>query len=188
MWRTERHVRSPGGPPAMSAPAPSEPASIHDVEDRLQPIPESSRTTKVSGQFWIWCGANIAPINWVLGALGVNLGLGLADTLIVLVLGNLIGMAIFGLFVLMGQRTGVTGMVLSRAAFGRRGAYVPAAIQACLAVGWCAVNTWIILDLVIALFGKIGLVDPAAANYGWKIAVAAFIMAIQVAISWAGYR
>ncbi len=161
---------------------------ILEVEQVLQPVPEAARTTSVSGQFWIWCGANIAPINWILGALGVSLGLGLADTLIVLVLGNLIGMALFGIFVLIGQQTGVTGMVLSRAAFGRRGAYVPAAIQACLAVGWCAVNTWIILDLVIALFGKIGLVDPAANNYGAKIAVAAFIMTIQVAISWAGYR
>ncbi len=162
--------------------------SIFEVEQVLQPVCDAARTTKVSGQFWIWCGANIAPINWVLGALGVSLGLGLRDTLIVLVLGNLIGMALFGLFVLMGQRTGVTGMVLSRAAFGRRGAYLPATIQACLAVGWCAVNTWIILDLVMALFGKIGLVDPAADNYAWKIAVAAVIMGIQVAISWAGYR
>ena len=105
-----------------------------------------------------------------------------------LVLGNLIGMALFGFFVLMGQQTGVTGMVLSRAAFGRRGAYLPAAIQACLAVGWCAVNTWIILDLVMALFGKLGIVDPGATNYAWKIGVATAIMAIQVAIAWAGYR
>jgi lipopolysaccharide/colanic/teichoic acid biosynthesis glycosyltransferase len=162
--------------------------STVSVEQTLQPIPEDVRTHRVSGQFWIWCGANIAPINWVLGALGIALGLGLRDTLIVLVLGNLIGMAVFGLFVLMGQRTGVTGMVLSRAAFGRRGAYLPAAIQACLAIGWCAVNTWIILDLVMALLGKIGLVDPAADNYGWKILVAALIMVIQVAISWAGYK
>jgi NCS1 nucleoside transporter family len=165
-----------------------EPASIHDVEEQLQPIPESSRTTNVSGQFWIWCGANIAPINWVLGALGVNLGLGLSDTLTVLILGNLIGMSLFGLFVLMGQRTGVTGMVLSRAAFGRRGNYLPSLIQAALSIGWCAVNTWIILDLVVALLGKLGVVDPTAENYAAKIAVAAFLMAVQVAISWLGYR
>ena len=172
----------------MSAVTNTEPASIHDVEEQLQPIPESSRTTKVSGQFWIWCGANIAPINWVLGALGVNLGLGLADTLIVLVLGNLIGMAIFGLFVLMGQKTGVTGMVLGRAAFGRRGNYLPSVIQAALSIGWCAVNTWIILDLVMALLGKLGIVDAEASNYAAKIAVAALLMSIQVAISWLGYR
>ena len=36
----------------------------------------------------------------------------------------------FGFFVLLGQRTGATGMLLARGAFGRRGAYLPAAIQA----------------------------------------------------------
>src|SRR3954470_13438611 len=170
----------------MSSADPSH--TTFDVEQVLQPIPEEARTHSVSGQFWIWCGANIAPINWVLGALGVNLGLGLADTLIVLVLGNLIGMAVFGLFVLMGQKTGVTGMVLSRAAFGRRGNYLPSVIQAALSIGWCAVNTWIILDLVMALLGKLGVVDPTADNYAAKIGVAAFLMAVQVAISWRGYR
>src|SRR5215475_10031872 len=91
-------------------------SDVHHVEEVLQPIPEEVRTTRVSGQFWIWAGANIAPINWVLGALGIGLGLGLRDTLIVLIAGNLVGMALFGIFVLIGQRTGVTGMVLSRAA------------------------------------------------------------------------
>lgn len=159
-----------------------------DVEQVLQPIPEDARTRRVSGQFWIWAGANIAPINWVLGALGIQLGLGLRDTLVVLVAGNLVGMAVFGLFVVMGQRTGVTGMVLSRAAFGRRGSYLPAAIQALLAVGWCAVNTWIILDLVMALLGRLGLVDADAHNLGPRILVAALIMAAQVTIAWFGYR
>ncbi len=97
----------------------------------------------VAHQFWIWMGANIAPINWVLGALGISLGLSLWQVIAVLVLGNLIGMAVFGFFVLMGQQTAVSQMVLSRAAFGRRGAYLPAAMQGLLAVGWCAINTWI---------------------------------------------
>lgn len=162
--------------------------SVVDHEAWLQPIPEAARTRKVSGQFWIWAGANLAPINWVLGALGIQLGLGLADTITVLVLGNLIGMLLFGCFVLLGQKTGATGMVLARAAFGRRGNYLPAAIQALLVIGWCAVNTWIILDLVMALFGTLGWVDPEAPNYAWKIGVATFIMALQVAIAWFGYK
>ncbi|GAB3691077.1 purine-cytosine permease family protein [Saccharopolyspora tripterygii] len=171
----------------MKSPATDDPAR-GDFEESLQPIPEGARTRRVSGQFWIWAGANIAPINWVLGALGIELGLGLSDTLIVLIAGNFIGMALFGLFVLLGQRTGATGMVLSRAAFGRRGAYLPAAIQALLAVGWCAVNTWIILDLVMALLGELGLVDPDAQNHAAKLLVAAAIMLAQVVISWFGYR
>ncbi|VXB85278.1 Cytosine/purine/uracil/thiamine/allantoin permease family protein [Arthrobacter sp. 9V] len=170
--------------------AQSDPATApgHDSEAWLQPIPEADRTRKVSGQFWIWAGANLAPINWVLGALGIHLGLGFADTVIVLVLGNLIGMLLFGCFVLLGQKTGATGMVLARAAFGRRGNYLPAAIQALLVIGWCAVNTWIILDLVMALFGTLGWVDPEAKNYLWKIGVATAIMAAQVAIAWFGYK
>ncbi|QCU78911.1 cytosine permease [Citricoccus sp. SGAir0253] len=169
----------------MSAPASSQ---DHDaIEEVLQPIPESHRTRKLSGQFWIWAGANVAPINWILGALGIQLGLGLADTLIVLVAGNVIGMLGFGFFVLLGQRTGATGMLLARGAFGRRGAYLPAAIQATIAIGWSAVNTWVILDLIMAMFGTIGWVDPTQPNMAWKIGTAAVIMAIQVAICYRGY-
>jgi purine-cytosine permease-like protein len=161
---------------------------IHEIEQTLQPIPESARTTRVSGQFWIWCGANIAPINWVLGALGINMGLGLANTLIVIVVGNLIGMAVFGFFVLLGQRTGATAMVLGRGPFGRVGNYLPATIQALLVIGWCALNTWIVLDLVMALLGKLGVVDPAEKNYAVRILVASLIMLIQVVVSWLGYK
>lgn len=161
--------------------------SAEAVEDVLQPVPESARTKKLSGQFWIWAGANVAPINWILGALGIHLGLGLADTMIVLVAGNAIGMLGFGFFVLLGQKSGATGMLLARGAFGRRGAYLPAAIQAIVAIGWSAVNTWVILDLVMALFGMIGWVDPEAQNLAWKIATAAIIMGIQVAICYRGY-
>jgi purine-cytosine permease-like protein len=102
----------------------------------------------------------------------------------VLVLGNVIGMVIFGFFVLMGQRTGVSQMVLSRAAFGRRGAYLPAAIQGLIAIGWCAVNTWIILDLVMALFGKLGI----PGGTGMKIAIAVLVMVAQVLIAAYGFR
>ena len=129
---------SPVGPTHLAAAPPAvhqnvhTELDIHQIEEVLQPVPEEVRTTRVSGQFWIWAGANIAPINWVLGALGIGLGPRPARHPHRAVAGNLIGMALFGLFVLIGQRTGVTGMVLSRAAFGRRGAYLPAAIQACL--------------------------------------------------------
>jgi NCS1 family nucleobase:cation symporter-1 len=159
-------------------------ASPEAVEHQLLPVPDEARTATAASQFWIWAGANLAPINWVLGALGIGLGLSLADTIIVLVVGNIIGMAVFGFFVLMGQRTGVSQMVLSRAAFGRRGAYLPAAIQGLIATGWCAVNTWIILDLIIALFAKLGI----SGGTGLKIIVALFVMAAQVFIAAFGFR
>ncbi|MBA3780531.1 MAG: cytosine permease, partial [Nocardioides sp.] len=150
----------------------------------LDPVPEGARESTAMQQFWIWAGANIAPINWVLGALGIVLGLGLADTVLVLVLGNLVGMAVFGFFVLMGQRTGVSQMVLTRSAFGRRGAYLPAIIQGITSAGWCAINTWIVLDLVVALLGELGM----SGGTGVKIAIVLVVMALQTWIAANGFR
>jgi nucleobase:cation symporter-1, NCS1 family len=157
--------------------------TVETVENNLLPVPDSARTSTAAHQFWIWAGANIAPINWVLGSLGIILGLSLMQTIEVLVIGNLIGMVTFGFFVLMGQRTGVSQMVMSRSAFGRRGAYLPTAIQGLISAGWCAVNTWIVLDLVLALIAKLGY----HGGTGLKIGIVVLVMAIQIWLAATGF-
>lgn len=154
------------------------------AETALIPTSDPQRTAGALTQFWIWAGANLAPINWVLGALGIVLGLSFTDTVLVLVVGNLIGMAVFGLFVLMGHRTGVSQMVLARGAFGRRGAIPPALMQGVIAIGWCAVNTWIVLDLLVALFGTLGF----HADLSLKIVLVVVIMGLQVWIGASGFN
>lgn len=150
----------------------------------LLPVPEHQRTSKVSHQFWIWAGANIAPINWVLGALGIKLGLSLSDVVLALVLGNTIGMVLFGFFVLMGQSTGVTQMVLARSAFGLRGANLPAIIQGVISAGWCAINTWIVLDLCLALLRHVGI----EGGFGMKIAIVLGVMLLQTVLAARGFK
>src|SRR5215831_2911288 len=100
-------------------------ADTHSIE----PIPDADRDSTGLQQMWIWAGANIAPINWALGALGIILKLGLWETIAVIVLGNIVGCAIFAAFTVMGHKTGVNQMVLSRSAFGRRGAYLPSLLM-----------------------------------------------------------
>jgi len=158
---------------------------VEEVETMLLPVPDSARESTAWHQFWIWSGANIAPINWVLGALGIEIGLSLTETILVLVIGNLIGMATFGFFVLMGQRTGVSQMVMSRSAFGRRGGYFPAAMQGLVSAGWCAVNTWVVLDLVLALIGKLGYHTTGT----WlKIIIVVLIMGLQIYLAARGFK
>jgi nucleobase:cation symporter-1, NCS1 family len=159
-------------------------AEVRLDDHGIEPIPEADRTSTPLQQFWIWSGANIAPINWVLGALGIILGLSLVETLLVLVIGNLVGCALFGLFCIMGARTGVNQMVLSRAAFGRRGAYLPATAQLLMTMGWLGVNTWVVLDLVLGIFHELGYDNPGT---GTKYAVGISIMAIQVVIAVVGF-
>ena len=150
----------------------------------LEPVPAAHRTSSPFDQFWIWTGANIAPINWVLGALGIQLGLSLLQTFAVVIVGNLLGAALFGAFCLMGHRTGVPQMVLARLAFGRRGAYLPALAQVLMPMGWVATNTWIVLDLCVAALDRLGF----SAGPELKYLIAAAVMVLQVGIAAWGFN
>ena len=157
--------------------------AVHVDPHGIEPIPDADRDSTPIQQFWIWAGANIAPINWVLGALGIVLGLSLVETIIVVTLGNLAGCALFGLFCVMGHRTGVNQMVLSRSAFGRRGAYVPGVAQLLLTMGWVGVNTWVVLDLTLGVLDEIGVSGGTGLKYG----IGFLLMVVQVAIAIYGF-
>src|SRR5262245_13179003 len=145
----------------MTTPATSElRADIHSVE----PIPEADRDSTGLQQMWIWAGANIAPVNWALGALGIVLKLGLWETIAVIVLGNIIGCAIFAAFTVMGHKTGVNQMVLCRSAFGRRGAYLPSLLMFLTTLGWIGVNTYFPVKIAVAILGQFGIGDTVMTN------------------------
>ena len=154
-------------------------ADVHSIE----PIPEADRDSTGPQQMWIWAGANIAPINWALGALGIILKLGLWETVAVIVLGNIIGCAIFAAFTVMGHKTGVNQMVLSRSAFGRRGAYLPSLLTFLMTLGWIGVNTYFPVKIAVAILGQFGIGDTWLTNF----AVVTVVMIIQVLIGIYGF-
>src|SRR5712692_2801852 len=154
-------------------------ADIHSVE----PIPDADRDSTGLQQFWIWAGANIAPINWALGALGIILKLGLWETIAVIVVGNLIGCAIFAAFTVMGHKTAVNQMVLCRSAFGRRGAYLPSALMFLMTLGWIGVNTYFPVKIAMAILGQFGIPDTWLPN----LVVITLVMALQVGIGVYGF-
>src|SRR6476620_3884404 len=154
-------------------------ADVHSIE----PIPESDKDSTGPQQMWIWAGANIAPVNWALGALVIVLKLGLWETIAVIVLGNIIGCAIFGAFTVMGHKTGVNQMVLSRSAFGRRGAYLPSALMFLMTLGWIGVNTYFPVKIAVAILGQFGIADTWLTNF----AVMTVVMIVQVLIGIYGF-
>src|SRR5258706_10552725 len=135
-------------------------ADVHSIE----PIPDADRDSTGPQQMWIWAGADIAAVNWALGALGIVLKLGLWETIAVIVLGNLVGCAIFAAFTVMGHKTGVNQMVLCRSAFGRRGAYLPSALMFLMTLGWIGVNTDFPVKIARALLGQFGIADSLLTN------------------------
>lgn len=149
----------------------------------IEPIPDADRDSTGPQQMWIWAGANIAPVNWALGALGIILKLGLWETIAVIVLGNLVGCAIFGAFTMMGHKTGVNQMVLSRSAFGVRGAYLPSILMFLMTLCWIGVNTYFPVKIAVAILGQFGIPDT------WlvEIVIITLVMALQVGIGVYGF-
>jgi len=154
-------------------------ADIHSIA----PIPDADRDSTGLQQMWIWAGANIAPVNWALGALGIILKLGLWETIGVIVIGNLVGCAIFAAFTVMGHKTGVNQMVLSRSAFGVRGAYLPSILMFLMTLCWIGVNTYFPVKIAVAILGQFGLPDT------WlvEIIIITLVMALQVSIGVYGF-
>src|SRR3954467_7759988 len=159
--------------------APELRADAHSIE----PIPDPDRDSTGPQQMWIWAGADIAPINWALGALGIILKLGLSETIAVIVLGNIIGCAIFAAFTVMGHKTGVNQMVLSRSAFGRRGAYLPSLLMFLMTLGWIGVNTYFPVKISVAILGQFGIPDTWVVNF----IVMTVVMIVQVLIGIYGF-
>src|SRR5882757_7927738 len=149
----------------------------------IEPIPDADKDSTGLQQMWIWAGANIAPINWALGALGIVLKLGLWETIAVIVLGNLVGCAIFSAFTVMGHKTGVNQMVLARSAFGRRGAYLPSALMFLMTLGWIGVNTYFPVKIAMAILVQFGVPD----NWFTEMVVITLLMALQVGIGVYGF-
>ncbi len=159
---------------------------VHEVRldaHSIEQIPEADKDSTGWQQFWIWAGANIAPINWILGALGIVLGLGLTETILIIVIGNIIGCAIFAAMTVMGHKTGVNQMVLSRSAFGRRGGYLSSWMQFLMTMAWIGVNTYFPVVLAVAILGHFGMKD----TFFLKFVVVTVIMVIQVGIGVYGF-
>src|SRR6266581_8878020 len=149
----------------------------------IEPIPERDKDSTGPQQMWIWAGANIAPINWVLGALGIVLGLGLVETILIVVIGNLVGCALFAALTGMGHKTGVNQMVLSRSAFGRRGGYLSSWMQFLMTMGWIGINTYFPVVLAVAILGHFGIKE----TFLLKFIVVTAIMIVQVGIGVYGF-
>lgn len=158
-------------------------SEVRADDHSIEPIPDIDRDSTGPQQMWIWAGANIAPVNWALGALGIVLKLGLWETIAVIVLGNLVGCGIFAAFTVMGHKTGVNQMVLSRSAFGRRGAYLPSALMFLMTLGWIGVNTYFPVKIAMAILGQFGVSDTWLAN----LVVMTLIMVLQVSIGVYGF-
>ncbi len=144
------------------------------IETRgIEPIPASERHGRSSSLFTLWFAANLGVPPWFLGVLLYSFGLGLGWSLFTVLLGNLVGSALVALPSLMGPRTGLPQLALSRGGFGRVGVGLPAALNWLSCLGWFAVNSLMGGELLASLLG-LPAVGGIVLIGGFQVVIAAF--------------
>ncbi|HYM38685.1 MAG TPA: cytosine permease [Thermoplasmata archaeon] len=118
----------------------------------IERISERERHGRPWKLFPFWFGANVTLYSFLVGFLGITvfalpMGLAIAG----IVLGTILGAAPFALLSAIGPATGYPQIAHSRGAFGRRGAYIPAALNWFSTTGWSAV-TFILGGLALSEF------------------------------------
>ncbi len=118
----------------------------------IERISENERHGRPWKLFPFWFGANVTLYSFLVGFLGITVfALPVTTALAGIVLGTVLGTTPFALLSLIGPATGYPQIAQSRSAFGRRGAYVPAALNWFSTTGWSAV-TFILGGLALSEF------------------------------------
>jgi nucleobase:cation symporter-1, NCS1 family len=116
----------------------------------IDPVPERHRILGLADQTVLWGNLGVSLLVLVIGALLVP-ALSLRDALLAILVGGLIGNAMVGAAGLIGADARVPSMVLLRAPLGRRGSYVPTALNALQCLGWATFELIIIAAAASAL-------------------------------------
>ncbi len=160
----------------------------------LAPTPLSRRTWSTYNIAALWIGMSVVITTYTLASGLMAQGMTWWQALGTILLGNLIVLIPMVLNAHAGTRYGISFPVLCRAAFGVRGANVPAILRAIVACGWFGIQTWIgglALDALITAawpgWAAIGAGKAIAFGVFWLIQVAIILRGtegIKVLESW----
>ncbi|HEX6510348.1 MAG TPA: cytosine permease [Chloroflexota bacterium] len=176
-------------------------AGILEVEERgIERVPEDQRSDQTPLEIGIlWFTVNFVLSSVTTGALAIPaFGLGLWDSLLAVVLWNVVGILPVALFCPLGPLTGLRQMVIARYSFGWDGAKLTALFNIAACIGWSTVNViiggslfhsiwgWPFWVCVVIIAGATTLVSVYGYNlvrryedYAWiPLAVAFAIMAV----------
>jgi purine-cytosine permease-like protein len=119
-------------------------------------IDEAERKGRPAHLFWPWCASNISVLAVSYGAFVLSFGIGLAQSLVAVVVGVVVSFLLVGLVSIAGKRGSAPTLVLSRAAFGRYGNTLPSVVSYLLLVGWETVLVSLATLATATVFGRLG--------------------------------
>ncbi len=145
----------------------------------LAPTPLSRRTWSTYNIAALWIGMSVVITTYTLASGLMSQGMNWWQSLLTILLGNSIVLIPMVLNAHAGTKYGISFPVLCRAAFGVRGANIPAMLRAIVACGWFGIQTWIgglALDALLsaAWHGWSGMAGhlPIAFGIFWLVQIA----------------
>jgi NCS1 family nucleobase:cation symporter-1 len=119
----------------------------------LAPTTIRQRTWSTWNIAALWIGMSVVITTYKLAGGFIEAGMNWWQAMLTILLGNTIVLIPMILNAHAGTKYGISFPVLCRAAFGTRGANVPAILRAIVACGWFGIQTWIGGTALDALFG-----------------------------------
>lgn len=134
----------------------------------LAPVPADRRTWRVGSYAALWISMSACIPTYMLASGLISEGMNWWEAVLTIFLGNLIVLVPMLLNAHAGTRYGIPFPVYCRAAFGVRGANVPAILRALVACGWFGIQTWIGGDAIFKILTVFfpGLGAPAGTWLG----------------------
>jgi purine-cytosine permease-like protein len=144
----------------------------------LDVIPPGERTTKASGLFWPWFGANVNVLGLSFGAFLLSFGISFWQGLLVGVIGGILSFAFVGLVAIGSKRSSAPTMMVSRTIFGVNGNRLVSFISWVQAVGWETILTTLAVLATYTIISQIASVDETITE-----AIALVVIAIVVVLA-----
>src|SRR6266478_6390148 len=109
----------------------------------LAPVPASRRKWRLGSFAALWISMSACIPTYMLASSLIGGGMNWWEAILTIFLGNLIVLIPMVLNAHAGTQYGIPFPVYCRAAFGTKGANVPALLRAFVACGWFGIQTWI---------------------------------------------
>lgn len=109
--------------------------------DNISPTPKSERSMNFFSTFTLWLAANVVITSVMTGMMFVP-DVSFKDAILAILIGSALGAIPLALTGRIGTRTGLSTMVITRAAFGQKGAILPAIVNTIILVGWSWIQAY----------------------------------------------
>lgn len=137
----------------------------------IEPVPATKRNLRTIDLGVLWFNLGVGLLVLFAGTFITGYGFGLIPLIGIVLVGSVLGSVLLAGAGTIGTRYGVPTMVSLRPIFGRRGSFVPTALNAAQLFGWTAFEIWVMSAAASALSGPF---LGSLTNVFWVVLFGAF--------------